>query len=307
MKKILVIGSFMTDLVVQTERPPKNGETIIGTAFNQFTGGKGANQAVAAARLGSDVSMIGKVGSDAFGAEHITALETEKINTNNIYRDPKTKTGVGSITLDAQGNNRIIVVPGANMELTIAELEQCEELISKSDIIILQLEIPLPVVYRSIELSKKYGKQVLFNPAPAQTIDEKFNSLIDWVIPNETEAELLTGIEVTDDEAALRAAGALRTKGFKNVIITLGDRGVLVKTKEITLFKDAYKVVAQDTTAAGDSFIGGFACGLASEVSVETAVSWAVATSAITVSRLGAQPSLPNYDEVMSLIESKKL
>jgi ribokinase len=307
MKKIMVIGSFMTDLVVQTERLPKNGETIIGTSFNQFTGGKGANQAVAAARLGGVVSMIGKVGHDVFGDEHLTALKAAGINQQNVFRDATAKTGVGSITLDAQGNNRIIVVPGANMELTIEELERCEEMIANSDIVILQLEIPMAVIYRSIELAKKYNKQVIFNPAPAQLIDEKYIKLIDWVIPNETEAELLTGIAVTNDEAAIKATEALLAKGFKNVIITLGDRGVLVKNSELTIFKAAYTVAVEDTTAAGDSFIGGFAFGLASGVSIETAVDWAVATSAITVSRLGAQPSLPNYTEVMNLIKNGEI
>lgn len=307
MKKILVIGSFMTDLVVQTERLPKNGETIIGTSFNQFTGGKGANQAVAAARLGGQVSMIGKVGNDSFGEEHMIALEEEEINNKNIYYDFKIKTGVGSITLDSDGNNRIIVVPGANMELTTDEVESCEDLIIENDIIILQLEIPLPVVYRSIELAKKHNKYVIFNPAPAQKIEEKYISMIDMVIPNETEAELLTGVNVDSEADAVKAADELLRNGFGNVIITLGGNGLLFKSNDETFFKAAYKVQVKDTTAAGDSFIGGLAYGLAAGYPMEKAVDWAVATSAITVSRLGAQPSLPNYEEVMSLIQNGEL
>lgn len=298
MKKILVIGSFMTDLVVQADRLPKNGETFIGNSFNQFTGGKGANQAVTAARLGGKVDMIGKVGDDAFGQEHIEALENDGIDSKNVFRDPKKATGVGSITLDAEGNNRIIVVPGANMELTVEEIESCEALIAANDIIILQLEVPLPVVYRSIELARKHNKFVIFNPAPAQKIDEKYNDMINLIIPNETEAELLTGIAIKTDQDAQKAAAELRSKGFEKVIITLGERGILFQDNTNSFFKNAHKVQVEDTTAAGDSFIGGLAFGLSIDYPIEAALEWAVATSAVTVSRLGAQPSLPTFSEV---------
>ncbi|EOH95555.1 ribokinase [Enterococcus pallens] len=298
MKKILVIGSFMTDLVVQADRLPKNGETFIGNSFNQFTGGKGANQAVTAARLGGKVDMIGKVGDDAFGQEHIEALENDGIDSKNVFRDPKKATGVGSITLDAEGNNRIIVVPGANMELTVEEIDSCEALIAANDIIILQLEVPLPVVYRSIELARKHNKFVIFNPAPAQKIDEKYNDMINLIIPNETEAELLTGIAIKTDQDAQKAAAELRNKGFEKVIITLGERGILFQDNTNSFFKNAHKVQVEDTTAAGDSFIGGLAFGLSIDYPIEAALEWAVATSAVTVSRLGAQPSLPTFSEV---------
>lgn len=196
MKKILVVGSFMTDLVVQTERLPKNGETLIGQSFNQFVGGKGANQAVAAARLGAPVTMIGKVGTDAFGTEHIESLKNESVGCSNVFRTDRSKTGIGSITLDSQGNNRIIVIPGANMELTEEEIRQSENLIADSDIIILQCEIPMAVNYLTAELAKKYGKTVILNPAPAQKIDKQYIDKIDMIVPNEMEAALLTGIEI---------------------------------------------------------------------------------------------------------------
>jgi ribokinase len=302
MKKILVIGSFMTDLVVQTPKVPVEGETIIGNTFNRFTGGKGANQAVAAARLGGDVTMIGKLGEDDFGREHIDALNSENINHHSILFDSQASTGVGNVVIDSNGNNRIIVVPGANLKLSEKDIEAFENVIINSDIVVLQLEVPMETVYKSIELANKHGKTIILNPAPAQPIDPKYMDKVDYFVPNETEASLLTNIEVSNLETAEKAAEALLLQGYKNVIITLGNKGVIFKNNTEMKFVKAYTVKAVDTTAAGDSFIGSFAYGLSNNMSIEQSLNLAVAASALTVTKLGAQPSLPKIDDVNELL-----
>jgi ribokinase len=302
MKKILVIGSFMTDLVVQTSKVPVEGETIIGNTFNRFTGGKGANQAVAAARLGGDVTMIGKLGEDDFGREHIDALKFENINHHSILFDSQASTGVGNVVIDSNGNNRIIVVPGANLKLSEKDIEAFENVIINSDIVVLQLEVPIKTVYKSIELANKHGKTIILNPAPAQPIDQKYMDKVDYFVPNETEASLLTNIEVSNLETAEKAAEALLLQGYKNVIITLGSKGVIFKNNTEMKFVKAYTVKAVDTTAAGDSFIGSFAYGLSNNMSIEQSLNLAVAASALTVTKLGAQPSLPKIDDVNELL-----
>ncbi|WP_040207353.1 ribokinase [Neobacillus jeddahensis] len=302
MKKIVVIGSFMTDLVVQTPKVPVEGETIIGTTFNRFTGGKGANQAVAAARLGGDVTMIGKLGEDDFGREHIDALQAENINHDSILFDSGASTGVGNVVIDRNGNNRIIVVPGANLNLTERDIETFENVIIDSDIVVLQLEVPMATVYKSIELANKHGKTIILNPAPAQPIDPNYMDKVDYFVPNETEASLLTNIEVNSLETAEQAAEALLVQGYKNVIITLGSKGVMFKNNTEMKFVKAYTVKAVDTTAAGDSFIGSFAYGLSNHMSIGQSLNLAVAASALTVTKLGAQPSLPKMDDVNELM-----
>ncbi|MFP5110972.1 ribokinase [Bacillaceae bacterium C204] len=302
MKKILVIGSFMTDLVVQTPKVPVEGETIIGNTFNRFTGGKGANQAVAAARLGGDVTMIGKLGEDDFGREHIDALKSENINHHSILFDSQASTGVGNVVIDSNGNNRIIVVPGANLKLSEKDIEAFENVIINSDIVVLQLEVPMETVYKSIELANKHGKTIILNPAPAQPIDPKYMDKVDYFVPNETEASLLTNIEVSNLETAEKAAEVLLLQGYKNVIITLGNKGVIFKNNTEMKFVKAYTVKAVDTTAAGDSFIGSFAYGLSNNMTIEQSLNLAVAASALTVTKLGAQPSLPKIDDVNELL-----
>lgn len=302
MKKILVIGSFMTDLVVQTDKLPIEGETIIGNSFNQFTGGKGANQAVAVARLGGKVAMIGKLGRDDFGKEHIHSLQEAGVDDQNVLFDDFVRTGVGNVTLDKKGNNRIIVVPGANLELNANEIEQLEDVIQDSDIVVLQLEIPIKTVYRSIEIAKKYQKMVILNPAPAQELDLNYAKMVDYITPNETEAYILTGINVENIEMTRKAAEKLLSQGYKNVIITLGENGVFFKNKYQENYVKAYKVKPVDTTAAGDSFVGGFAYGLSMGWENKLALEFAVATSAIAVTRMGSQPSLPTKDEVEELM-----
>lgn len=298
MSKILVVGSFMMDLVAVTPRAPMEGETIIGKSFHQFTGGKGANQAVAAARLGSDVTMIGKLGKDGFGQAHIDSLKKEGINYDFVLFDDIENSGVGNIILEENGNNRIIVIPGANRKLMPKDIDELEEQIKNSDIIILQLEIPFETVYRVIELGHKYEKTIILNPAPAAKLEEKFVELVDYIIPNESEASILTGIKVNSIDSAREAAKKLLNLGCKNVIITLGEKGVLFVNNDEEVFQGSFEVKPVDTTAAGDSFIGGFAYSLANGFERRKALELACAVGALTVTKMGAQPSLPTLTEV---------
>lgn len=307
MKKILVIGSFTMDLVALTPRAPMEGETIIGTSFQQFTGGKGANQAVAAARLGADVTMFGKLGRDSFGEAHIETLKREGVNYEYILFDENESSGVGHITLEANGNNRIIVIPGTNHKVTPEDVKNIEEQIKNSDIIMLQLEIPFDTVYKSIELAHKHNKTIILNPAPAVKLKEEYVKLVDYIVPNETEAAILTGIEVNTIETAREAGRKLLDLGCKNVIITLGSKGVLLINDKEEIFKESFKVKPVDTTAAGDSFIGAFAYSLSHGVEHAKALEYACAVGAITVTKMGAQPSLPNFSEVEEFIKERQI
>ncbi len=307
MSRILVIGSFMTDLVVVTPRAPIEGETIIGKSFHQFTGGKGANQAVAAARLGADVTMIGKLGKDSFGQAHIDSMKNEGINYESVLFDDIESSGIGNITLEENGNNRIIVVPGANLKLMPKEIDELKEQIQNSDIIILQLEIPIETVYKVIELGHKYGKIIILNPAPAAKFEQNFIKLVDYIVPNEIEACTLTGIKVNSDDSAREAAKILLSLGCKNVIITLGEKGVLFLNKDEEIFQGSYKVKPVDSTAAGDSFIGAFAYSLANGFELKKTLKLSCAVGALTVTRMGAQPSLPKFAEVKRFMEQNTI
>lgn len=307
MRKILVVGSFMMDLVVVTPRAPMEGETIIGKSFHQFTGGKGANQAVAAARLGGDVTMIGKLGKDAFGKAHVDSLKNEGINYECVLFDDIESSGIGNITLEENGNNRIIVVPGANLKLTPKDIDELKEKIQNSDIIILQLEIAFETVYKVIELAHKYGKIIILNPAPAAKFDQNFIKLVDYIVPNETEACILTGIKVINIDSAREAAKGLLNLGCKNVIITLGEKGVLFVNKDEEIFQGSYKVTPIDSTAAGDSFIGAFAYSLANGFELKKALKLSCAVGALTVTRMGSQPSLPKLKEVNEFMKQNPM
>ncbi|MDI6600648.1 MAG: ribokinase [Thermoanaerobacteraceae bacterium] len=300
--KILVIGSFMMDLVARTPRAPLEGETIIGHSFSQFTGGKGANQAVAAARLGADVTMLGKVGEDSFGDAQIWSLKAAGINTNYIMRDSSASSGVGFITLEDNGKNRIIIIPGVNMLFTPTELDNKEGLISDADIIILQFEIPMETVCRAIDLGHKFNKTVILNPAPSARIDKNYLAKLDYLILNEIETRDFTGVSVVDDKSADVAGHKLLDMGCKNVVITMGDKGVLFLNNKEEYYVESIKVNAVDTTAAGDEFIGAFAYGLGNGFNHEQCTRFANAAAAISVTRMGAQPSLPIIDEVKKFI-----
>ncbi len=296
--KILVVGSFMMDLVVRTPRVPENGETIIGTSFNRFPGGKGANQAVAAARLGGAVTMAGKVGSDDFGDEFLSVLASEGINTAYILRDSQAATGVGFITLDHAGNNRIVVVPGANLRYSVQDLAQIESLIKDSDILIMQLEMDMSVIEHAVELAGRYQVPVILNPAPARALNDELLRGVTYLTPNETEAEILTGVKVTSIDRAKEAAEALLEKGVKTVVLTLAEKGALVASNAGATHVSGFSVQPVDTVAAGDAFNGGFAVAISKGKSLVEACRFANAVGAIAVTRPGAIPSLPSAAEV---------
>jgi len=296
--KILVVGSFMMDLVVRTPRVPENGETIIGTSFNRFPGGKGANQAVAAARLGGAVTMAGKVGSDDFGDEFLSVLASEGINTAYILRDSQAATGVGFITLDHAGNNRIVVVPGANLRYSVQDLAQIESLIKDSDILIMQLEMDMSVIEHAVELAGRYQVPVVLNPAPARALNDELLRGVTYLTPNETEAEILTGVKVTSIDRAKEAAEALLEKGVKTVVLTLAEKGALVASNAGATHVSGFSVQPVDTVAAGDAFNGAFAVAISKGKSLVEACRFANAVGAIAVTRPGAIPSLPSAAEV---------
>ena len=303
---IVVVGSLNMDLVIRTPRFPGPGETIIGSAFHTIPGGKGANQAVAAAKLGAQVIMVGRVGDDAFGDQQLANLSQLGIDVSRIQRDPKAATGVALIVLDEQGQNSIILAPGANMRLTLADLEAAEDALASAAILVLQLEIPQKVVEQAIKAARAHGVVVLLNPAPGRRLPPTLLSQVDVLIPNESETALLTGTEVDDIESARRAAAKLRAAGVGTVILTLGGRGALLLEGQKATHVPGYRVHVVDTTAAGDAFVGGFAVALAEGQDLAEAVRLANAAGALAVTKLGAQPSLPTRSEVEAFLRNRQ-
>lgn len=297
-KSITVIGSSNTDLVVQTPSFPKPGETIMGDAFNTFAGGKGANQAVAAARLGGDVSFIAKVGQDDFGDAAIKGFENDHINTKFIYRDETQPSGVAIIMIDSSGENVIVVSPGANNELKPDDIDMASEAIVQTDMVLVQLEIPIETVSRVLYLATEKGKKVVLNPAPASILEDDLFTMIYVITPNETEVELLTSIKVTDEASASRAASVLLKKGVQNVLITLGEKGAFFKNDIEEFLVPTTEVEVIDTTGAGDTFNGALTVALSEGKSWREAIAFANSAAGISVSRLGAQASVPYKKEL---------
>ena len=285
-KKILVIGSINKDLVVTAPRFPKEGETILGSNFYIGNGGKGANQACAIGKLGGDVSILGSVGDDSFGKDLCNALSSNKVNTDNLIIKNNVSTGIAVITVTEYGANNIIVAQGANALITKDDIK--EELISLYDIIVMQLEIPLEIAEYVAYIAKKLGKTVVLNPSPAVKLSKDFLSYVDILIPNETEIDIIGGIDYIFE------------CGVKNIILTLGANGCDFINKEGRKHFDAYNVDVVDTTAAGDSFLGGVVRMIADNKSIEEAIIFATKVSNITVTRKGAIDSIPTYDEVIS-------
>ena len=298
MSKIAVIGSSNTDMVIKTAHLPAPGETVLGGQFLMNPGGKGANQAVAAARLGGDVVFVAKVGDDIFGQEAVEGFKGEGINTDYIVVDPDNPSGVATITVDEQGENCIAVASGANSALGPADIDSASPQIEAASVLLMQLETPLGTVEHAASLGRKAGKTVILNPAPAQPLSDALLALLDVITPNETEAEILTGIKVQTEHDAEEAARALRDKGVGAVIITLGSRGAFVLSESFLGLVPAPKVEPVDTTAAGDTFNGALAVGLADGQTIEDAVAFANKAAAISVTRLGAQASVPKLEEL---------
>ena len=284
-KSILVIGSINKDLVVNTLRFPKEGETILGNNFYTTNGGKGANQACAIGKLGGDVSMLGAVGNDNFAKDLSDALSSNKVNINNLLIKDNVSTGIAVITVTNDGANHIIVVQGANALITKDDVK--EDLISSFDIIVMQLEIPLEIAKYAASIAKKLGKTVVLNPSPAVKLDRDFLSCVDILIPNETEIDIIGGVDYVLE------------CGVKNIILTLGADGCELITKQNRKHFDAYKVNVVDTTAAGDSFLGGVVRMIADDKTIEEAIEFATKVSNITVTRKGAIDSIPTYNEVI--------
>lgn len=297
-KTITVIGSSNTDMVVKSPRLPAPGETIIGGVFGMYPGGKGANQAVAAARLGGKVSFIGKRGNDVFGKEAAGLLQMEGIDTTYFFTDPDLPSGVALITVDDKGENCIVVASGANGSLLPNDLHSIDALIEKSSVVLLQLEIPLETVEYAVNLCAGKGISIILNPAPAQSLPASLLQKVSIITPNETEAEILTGLPVTNISEAQSAAIALHEKGVQTVIITLGAEGALVYHQNQFTKIESIPVVAVDTTAAGDVFNGAFAVCIANGDTVAEAAKFACRAAAVSVTKMGAQSSAPTLHEV---------
>jgi ribokinase len=299
MPNILVVGSLNADLVVRAPRFPQPGETISGEDLQVIPGGKGANQAVAAARLGANVSMLGRVGKDNFGDFLLDNLKSNYVDTSLIQHDDAS-TGTATIIVDSNGQNSIVLSAGANGKVSSSDVEHAS--FSDFSLLLLQLEIPTPTVYSAAKLAKQNGVRVILNPAPAKELPDKLIDLADFIIPNETELSLLTGMVVNDITSAEKAAHALLDKGAQNVIVTLGSKGALIVNKSLSTQVNTYQVDVVDTTAAGDAFIGGLASVLDSSNSLADAVRYGCACGALATTKFGAQPSLPTKMEVEELI-----
>jgi ribokinase len=296
--KIVVIGSSNTDMVIKTDKFPAPGETILGGEFFMFSGGKGANQAVAAARMGAEVILICKTGNDIFGQRSIAEYMKEGISTQYIKNDDSKASGTALILVDKKGENEIVVAPGANEALTGSDIEAADGVITSADIILLQLEIPLDTVLHAAKKAHGANKKVVLNPAPAQQLRKEIFSYLYLITPNETEAEILTGIKVNDTGSASQAAAVLLQAGVQNVIITLGAQGAFFKNETTEMLVKAPVVQAIDSTAAGDVFNGVLAVEITSGAGWETAIATACKAAAISVTRMGAQASMPYRKEM---------
>jgi len=298
MNKVTVVGSFMYDLVATAPRRPKTGETLIGDSFGMFLGGKGANQAIAASRAGAIVSMVGRLGNDLFGDQFLEKFSEEGINTDFVIQDTENGTGVGMPLIDASGDNSIVIIPQANMALSVENIDQAESSIADSDVLLLQCEVPMEANQRAAEIANKTDTLVILNPAPACEIPDALLSLVDIITPNESETEILTGMPTETDNQAIEAAHLLLSKGIETVILTLGSRGSFLLTKKIEKLIPAFSVEVVDTTAAGDAFCGALAASLAHGINIEKSVKIANAAGALAVTKLGAEPSLPSREEI---------
>lgn len=296
--KVVVIGSYNTDLTIKTMRIPRPGETVIGGIFSEGGGGKGANQAVAAARAGANVSFIARVGNDILGKEGKQRLTEEGIDTTYITHDNDAATGVAFIVVDERGENSIVVASGANARLSSDDMRTAKKEISSAGVLLVQLESPLDAIQTAIHQCKENGTTVILNPAPAQSLEKKFLQEIDIITPNKVEAEMLTGIKITDEESLRSITKKFFEFGIKCVLITLGSKGVFVGLHDSMELIPSFKVRTIDSTGAGDVFSGSLAAFLSEGMSIDQSVRMANASASISVTRMGAQNSAPRRNEI---------
>ncbi|MDD5139568.1 MAG: ribokinase [Verrucomicrobiales bacterium] len=304
---VLVIGSSNTDLIIKAARIPKPGETILGGEFVRAAGGKGANQAVAAARAGGAVTFIARVGRDANGEQALAGFAADGINVSHVIRDAKTPSGVALIFVGKNGENSIAVASGANDKLSRADVRKAKGVLRRARVILLQLETPLKTVAASVALAAAAGVRVVLNPAPARPLPAQLLKRIYLLTPNQSEAELLTGVAVTNEAAAAKAADKLLARGVQNVIITMGSRGAFVSGKDVRQLIPGFKVSAVDATGAGDVFNGALVVALAEGRALLEAARFASAAAAISVTRFGAQPSAPARKEILAMLATRKV
>lgn len=306
--QVIVVGSLSQDIVVSTPRLPVKGETIRGSDFGMFAGGKGNNQAMAAGRAGAKVTMVGRVGADSFGDMLIATLKKNNVDASHMIQDKDAGTGIAMITVDGDGDNSIVIAQRANLNLCNKDIEKAETVVSQCKILLMQLEVPTEADTFAAKLARKHGTFVALNPAPAPVDGKLPKDLlenVDVIIPNQTEAELMTGIKVIDEKSALAAAAELKKLGPKNVIITLGELGALLaEDGKAPVMIPSYRVNAIDTTAAGDAFCGALAAAYASGETLANAVKFGCAAGALATTKMGAEPSLPTKEEIEKLVLS---
>jgi ribokinase len=305
--RIVVIGSLVLDFVARADRLPRPGETVLGDMFGMFPGGKGANQAVQASRLGAEVYLIGRVGTDSAGDRLLASLQESKVKTDFVKRDSNASTAACCIHVDREGRNSIVIVPGANGACGKEDIEQAHEIIREADVILTQLEIPITTVEHAAEIAGRWQVPFILNPAPAQQLSRTLLSRVTILTPNETEAELLTGVPNSPESKSWEVqAAALLTTGPETVIITLGERGAFLAIREWSAVVPAVRVEPVDTTAAGDAFNGALAVALAEGRTHFDAVSFANIAGAISTARIGAQPSMAWREEIEAFLTRER-
>ena len=300
---IVVVGSSNTDMIIKVAHLPLPGETILGGEFTKAAGGKGANQAVAVARAGGEVNFIARVGDDIFGESAINGFMEDNINVDWVLKDAEAPSGVAQIFVADDGENCIAVASGANARLSVEDIENARDVIESADILLTQLETPVETISKAISIARENGKTVILNPAPAQPLPDELLAKLSVITPNETEAELLTGVEVVDEASAAVATASLKEKGVESVIITMGSKGAFVDHDNEQYMVPGFMVEAVDTTAAGDTFNGALTVALSQKKNFKDAVKFANAAAALSVTKLGAQPSVPSLEEINDFLK----
>jgi ribokinase len=304
-KRIAVVGSSNTDMIIQLPKIPLPGQTVLGGRFTMAAGGKGANQAVAAARAGGLVHFIARVGEDVFGTRAVQSLKSDGIDVSGVFRDPGEPSGTALIFVEESGENCIAVASGSNAKLSQDDIQRARHVLVSADILLMQLEIPIAAVQAAAEVASASGTTVILNPAPAAPLPRELLSHVSILTPNESEAEVLTGVDLREDGALNRAAEVLMEQGVSCVLITLGARGAFIASGTTREIIPGFEVTAVDSTAAGDVFNGALAVALAEGTDLRSAVRFANGAAALSVTRLGAQPSIPVRSEVDRFLSEK--